>query len=53
MRFALLDLFLGVAFFACIFATLMYRETRWGIVPIGLAIVCGVVLVGRYRKRNS
>jgi hypothetical protein len=53
MKFALLDLFLGVAFFACVFASVMNRETRWGIAPIALAIVCGVTLASRYRKRNK
>jgi hypothetical protein len=52
MRFSLSDLLLGVSFFSMVFAAVMGRQSLWGFIPIMAAIVCGVALAGRLRKRN-
>lgn len=53
MRFTLTDLLLAITFFASVLGGVMNRELPWAFVLIVLAIVCGVVLLSRLRKRND
>jgi hypothetical protein len=50
----MIDLLLGVSFFAMVFAVVRDIESRWAFIPIVAAIVCGVILLGRLKaKQNS
>jgi cell division protein FtsB len=53
MRFAVTDLLLAITFLAFVFGAVINRERFWAFALIALAIVCGVVLLSRLRKRND